>query len=205
MKLPKERIIFSNYNPYETYPDDVLKEMALECEWVDKGDEITEGMLMQWRDEEMESDWEYEKENLIEYFGSETVGFFGDVGLWHGTYKAGQIGDFYDLFCKAITDCWYWKFYDVDGHLYLTCSHHDGTNHFEIKQLTKKGREYLNNWLYGDDGRTEMHVHTQIFKKYSKLPRFAQNVYGCKARETEEVDKGGIIDRLNNEARSNYC
>ena len=205
MKLPKERIIFSNYDPWEIYSDEDLKEIALECEWIDEGDEITQGMLEQWRNEEMDDWWENEKANLIDYFGSETVGFFGDVGLWHGIYKAGQIGDFYDLFCKAITDCWYWKFYDVDGHLYLTCSHHDGTNHFEIKQLTKKGREYLNNWLYGDDGRTEMHVHTQIFKKYSKLPRFAQNVYGCKARETEEVDKGGIIDRLNNEARSNYC
>ena len=205
MKLPKERIIFNNYDPYEIYPDEELREMAVECGWVDEDEEITNEMVMQWRDEEMESDWEDAKESLIDYFGSKTVGFFGEIGLWHGVYKAGKIGDFYDLFCKAVADCDYWKFYDINGHLYLTCSHHDGTNCFEIKQLTKNGRVYLNNWLYGDDNRTEIHVHDQIFKRYSKLPRFAQNVYGCKARETEEVDKAGIIDRLYNGARSNYC
>ena len=205
MKLPKKRIIFDNYASWETYPDKELKEMAIECGWIDEDEEITDEMLWQWRDEEMEDWWETEKQGLIDYFGSETVGFFGEIGRWNGVYKAGQIGDFYDLFCKAVKDCAYWKFYDENGHLYLTCSHHDGTNCFEIKVLTKKGREYLNNWLYSFSDRKEEYVHDQIFKRYSKLPRFAEKVYGCKARETEEVEKAGIIDRLANRARSNYC
>ena len=206
MKLAKERVIFDNYNPWETFPDKELREMAIECGWVEDEEEITDTILEQWRDEEMEEWWNTEKEGLLDYFRSETVGFFGEVGLWHGVYKAGKIGDFYNLFCKAIEDCWYWRFYDVNGHLYLTCSHHDGTNCFEIKVVTKQGRQYLDNWLYNwNDKRTEQYVHNQIFNRYSKLPRFAQKVYGCKARETEEVDKGGLIDRLNNGAKSNYC
>ena len=30
------------------------------------------------------------------------------------------------------------KRYDVNGHLYLNASHHDGTNRFEIKRLTER-------------------------------------------------------------------
>ena len=206
MRMPKERIIFDNYNPWDAYPDETLKEIALECGWVDSEDEITERDLCEWRDEQMENDWDIEREGLIQYFGNKIVGFFGDVGRWHGVYKGGKIGEFIDLFEKAIADCYYFRIYDVNGHMYLTCSHHDGTNCFEIKEVTRKGYQYLDNWEYSwDDKRTEQYVYTQIFNKYSRLPRFAQNVYGCKAREMEEVDKGGIIDRLNNRARSNYC
>lgn len=206
MKMPKERIIYDNYNPWETYTDEVLKEMAMDCGWVDSEDEITDAKLEQWRYEEMETDWENEKEMLVDYFKDKIVGFFGEIGRWDGTYKAGNIGEFMDLFYKAMTDCDYFKFYDINGHLYLTCSHHDGTNCFEIKEVTRKGYQYLNRWEYSwDDKRTEEYIHNQIFNRYSKLPRFAQKVFGCKARETEEVTKGGLIDRLNNEARSNYC
>lgn len=203
-KIAKERTIYDNYNPWDTYTDEVLKEMALECGWVESESEITDEMLYEWRYEEMEIDWEVAKESLIDYFGSETVIFFGDVGLWHGTYKCGDIGEFWDLFYKATEDCDYWKFYDINGHLYLTCSHHDGTNHFEIKILNDDAEDYYDRWSYGTDNRKEYEVITQIYKRFSKIPRYMQSVYGCKAREYEPITKGKLIDKLNNQASSRY-
>lgn len=177
-KIAKERIIYDNYDPWGTYSDEDIKEMALECEWVDDIEEITDSMIEQWRYEEMETDWENEREMLSKYFDGKEVEFIGAVGLWHGTYKAKERGEFWKLFDKAMTDCDYFRIYDENGHLYLTCSHHDGTNHFEIKVVTEKG--------------------------YTILPRFAEKVYGCKAREYEPITKGGLIDKLNNQASSRY-
>lgn len=177
-KIAKERVVYDNYNPWETYPDDTLREMALECGWVDSKDEITDEDLWRWRDEEMELDWENEKEMLTGYFDDKEVVFIGAVGLWHGTYEAKEKGDFWQLFDKAMKDCDYFRIYDTNGHLYLTCSHHDGTNHFEIKVVTNKG--------------------------YTVLPRYAQKVFGCKAREYEPITKGRLIDMLNNQANSRY-
>ena len=206
MKMPKERIIYDNYNPWETYTDEVLKEMAMDCGWVDSEDEITDAKLEQWRYEEMENDWDNEKEMLEQFFDGKTVGFFGSVGRWNGTRKGGYIGEFWNSFYEAMKDCDYFKIYDENGHMYLTCSHHDGTNHFEIKIVNDRGKQYVENWLDNIfDSREPSYVYGRVFDKYSTLPRFAQKVFGCKARETEEVTKGGLIDRLNNEARSNYC
>lgn len=206
-KVAKERTIYDNYDLEKIFPDNVLIETAKECDWVDEDEKITEEMLWKWRYEESQIDWEIEFERLKDFFQGKTVGFFGEVGLWHGTYKAGKIGDFEQLFWRVIEDCDYFKFYDENGHLYLTCSHHDGTNHFEIKELTKKGREYLSNfedWYFVNDKRTEEYVHDQIYKRYSKLPRFAEKVYGCKPKEYEPVTKGRLIDILNNQANSRY-
>lgn len=204
-KMPKTRVIFDNYDLWNKYPDEYLKETALECGWVDNEDEITERMLSDWRYEESENDWEIEKERLTDFFNGKTVGFFGEVGLWHGTYKAGKIGEFWRLFNNAISDCDYIKLYDENGHMYLTCSHHDGTNHFEIKVLTGKGIEYIDRWEDNwNDKRSEQHCHNQIYEKYSKIPEFAHHVYGCKIREYEPITKGKLIDRLHCMAKSNY-
>ena len=33
-KTPKARVIYDNYDLWEKYPDDTLKEIAKECEWI---------------------------------------------------------------------------------------------------------------------------------------------------------------------------
>ena len=205
--IPKERTIYDNYSLWETYPDDDLIEMAIDCGWIDEEekDDITDEQLWQWRYQEDETDWECEKERLTDYFKGKTVGFFGEVGRWNGVYKAGKIGEFWDLFGKAITDCDYIKLYDENGHFYLTCSHHDGTCHFEVKELTKQGEDYLERWEDDwNDKRSEQHVHNQIYKRYSRLPRFAERVYGCRPRAYEKQSKKGFIRQLNNQAKSFY-
>lgn len=204
-KIAKERIIYDNYDLWENYPDEELKRMAIDCGWVESEEEITDAMLSEWRYDEDESDYRAEMDSLTDFFKGKTVGFFGEVGLWHGTYKCGDIGEFCKLYYQAIKDCDYIRIYDENGHMYLTCSHHDGTNHFEIKILNDDAEDYYNRWSYGTDNRKEYEVLTQIYKRFSKIPRYMQSVYGCKAKEYEPITKGTLIDKLRNQAKSNYA
>ena len=202
-KIPKERIIYNNYDLWETYTDEDIKEELIEQGYDEE--EIADDTIWERRNFFDECDWDDAKYELTQFFKGKTVGYFGEVGLWHGVYKAGKIGEFWKLFDDAIEDCWYWKFYDENGHLYLTCSHHDGTNHFEIKEITDDGYDYLTRWENNwGDKRTEQQVHNQIYKRYSRLPRFAEKVYGCKSREYEPQSKEGF-KRMLNKARSNYA
>lgn len=205
-RLPKTRTIFDNYRLWETYTDEDITECLIE-NGVDEED-ITDNMIWEERYSQSNLDWEIEKERLEEFFlnGGKWM-LFGEVGRWNGVYKAGTLFEtFDDFFYKATEDCDYINFYDENGHLYLTCSHHDGTCHYEIKEVTDKGIEYLENWECNwDDKRTEEYVHTQIFSRYSRLPHFAHRIYGCKKVEYEPITKAKLIDVLNNSAKSFYC
>lgn len=179
-RTPKARVIYDNYDPCETYTDDDLIEMARECEWVNEDEEITDDMLWKWRYEEVANDWDNEAYELSRFWENKTAVFLGSVGLWHGVYTIKpEEGKWWQLFYKAIEDCDYWRIYDENGHMYLTCSHHDGTNHFEIKMKPEGKRYYV-------------------------LPRYAETVYGSKAREWEPLTKANIVAKLNNEASSFY-
>lgn len=202
-KIPKERIIYNNYALWETYPDEEVIEELLENGY--ERDEISDGKIWERRYFYDEFDWEDAETELKEFFskGNKWI-LFGKVGRWDGIYNAGTIFDeFEDFFYKAVEDCMYWKFYDKNGHLYLTCSHHDGTCSYEIKEVTDKGIRYFENWEDNwDDDRKEEYIHTQIINRYSRLPRFAEKVYSCKRTEYQPITKSALIDKLNNQAKS---
>lgn len=203
-KIAKERIIYDNYDLSELYPDEDIIDYAKVNELIGEDKTPTDNQMWEWRYELSDLDWDDAWYELRQFFEGKTVGFFGDVGLWHGVYKAGKIGSFENLFYKAIEDCNYIKIYDENGHLYLTCSHHDGTCHFEIKEITTEGLRYFDRWEWGDDNRTERDCHTQIYKRYSRLPRFAEKVMGCKPKEYIKPTKADLINKVNNGARSFY-
>lgn len=207
-RLPKERTIYNNYHLWETYPDEVVKEILMENGYYETEDDISDETIWKERYIQDEFDWDdakYELENFFRNKGNKWM-IFGSVGRWDGVYKAGTLFEtFNDFFYKATKDCDYIHFYDENGHLYLTCSHHDGTCHYEIKEVTDKGIEYLENWEDDwNDKRTEEYVHTQIFNRYSRLPRFAERVYGCPKVEYQPITKSALIGKLNNQARSFY-
>lgn len=68
------------------------------------------------------------------------------------------------------------------------CSHHDGTNLFEIKKMTDANVKYFERWeqtLF--DKRSQEYVHDKIMEKYSTLPHFAHKVYGAKKIEYQVI------------------
>ena len=208
-RIPKQRTLYSNYNLVETFPDADIKTILIEdLERYTTEDEITDRAIWEERYIQDEIDWEYVRNELISFFkykGNKWM-IFGEIGRWDGVYKAGTLFEtFEEFFYDATKDCDYIHFYDENGHLHLTCSHHDGTCYFEIKELTDKGIEYLNNWEDNyNDKRTEQYVHTQIFNRYSRLPRFAERMWGASKVEYEPITKSALISKLNNRAKSFY-
>lgn len=177
----KERVIYNNYNLWDDYSEDV--KAFLEDEY--PGEEIDENHI--WEEIYFQDNdyWEYTYEQLKEFFNGH--GYFiicGCVGRWDGKHTAGYVfNNFDDMFFKATRDCDYIKMWDENGHFYLKCSHHDGTNLFQIKRLSYKGYEFIDKWEYDwNDERTKEQIHNIVWNSnfLSSLPHYAHTVYGCK-------------------------
>lgn len=177
----KQRIIYNNYDLWEDYAEDC--KAFLEEEF--PGEEIDDNHI--WEEIYFQSNdaWEAEHEQLKAFFTGH--GYFmlrGYVGRWNGARAAGYVfNDFDDMFYNAIEDCAYWKLWDENGHFFLKCSHHDGTNLFEIKRINEKAYNFIDNWEYNwSDGRTKEEIHSIVWNSnfLSSLPHYAHNVYGCK-------------------------
>ena len=196
-KLAKERIIFDNYE----FPDRSENINTI----IENGyseDEVTENMIFHWGQSELDMWWEDEVYRLNEFFKDQTLLLFGSIGRWNGVVKGfSTYSSFNELLSDVGKDCSYFKFYDKNGHFYITCSHHDGRNHYEIKILTEDGKKYFENWEYSN---RVYDVEKQLINRYSRLPHYAHKVFGCKAKEYEPVTKENIITKLNNEAKSYY-
>lgn len=204
-RIAKERIIFDNYDIWNSYPDKYIRE-ALHDNGIEDED-ITDRMIEDERYLYIECDWDDAKRELEKFFDGKTLLLFGSVGRWNGVVTGFETyNDFMNMFYAATEDCDYWKFYDENGHLYLHCSHHDGSCSYEIKILSDDGYDYLKRWEYNwNDKRKSSQIGKQLVEKYSRLPHFCHNVYGHKKIEYEPATKEGLIRKSNNQARSFYC
>lgn len=205
-RIPKERTIYSNYDLWENYPDDYIKDSLKENGYEE--DDITEEAMNRERYFYDAMDWNDTKCSLEEFFSKDGDSWIavGKVGLWDGVYPAGTVFEEFDkFFYEAVKDCDYWHLYDENGHFYLRCTHHDGTNLFEIRRITDQGIKFLERWEDNwDDERSESYIHTQIMKRYSRLPHYAKKVFGCKRFEYEPISKSVLISKLNKQAKSFY-
>lgn len=177
--MAKERIIYENYDVCTMFDNArafLLEEHAAE--------DITDQMV--WDEVAFQDslNWEDEHARLREFFTGH--GYFllmGSVGRWDGQHEAGYVFDnFDDMFYKAVKDCDYWKLWDENGHFYFKCTHHDGTNFFEIKRINYKAVYFIENW---ENEKSEAEKHGIVWNSnfFSSLPHFAHEVYGCKKRE----------------------
>lgn len=179
MREGKERIIYDNYDIEEQYRDEILEDL-------EEGESLTEQEIWGRMYFFSQFDWDVARLELKSFFSSGTWILTGTVGRWNGCHAAGTLfkdEDILNIIEKALTDCDYFKLYDVNGHLYLHGSHHDGDVDYEIKQLTEKGETYFSLWENGFDQRSEKYVHEQIEKYYSRLPHFAHKMYGVPKME----------------------
>ena len=76
------------------------------------------------------------------------------------------------MFTEAIEDCDYYKIWEEDNILHLKCSHHDGTNYFEIRILANEGLELYENWLYDDDDTLSDLNEREIHQKLLSDPKY---------------------------------
>lgn len=174
----REFIIYNNYNLYDNYNE--IKEFLMN-EY--PAEEITEDKIYNKIYLEDSLNWEDEHKQLKDFFTGH--GYFlltGSAGRWNGKQSVGYIfNNFDDMFYKAVKDCNYIKIWDENGHFYIQCSHHDGTNFFEIKRINYKAYNFINNWAYNwNDKRTEEDIYNIIWNSnfLSALPHYAKIVYG---------------------------
>lgn len=202
-RIPKERLIFSNYG--DMYTDDDLRE-SLMCNDEDlRKEDITDEMLWKERDFLEQIDFEDMMYNLKHFFDTESVILFGSIGRWNGTHSGAQMFDsFEDAYNWAMEDCGYVKLYDENGHFFIHCSHHDGSCTFEVKVLNDDAQDFYDRWSYGNDSRTEWQVIESIIKRHSKLPHYCHKEWGSKKQEYEPQSKEAFTRLLNNQARSFY-
>lgn len=207
-KLPKQRMIYSNYDLYNQLSDEEIREIWLEWKTQEEVDEATDEEYWAERYQYDEEEWNNAEELLNRVFNNAyKLLVFGSVGRWSGVFSGGFVCDtLQEVLNRCTQDCDYIEFYDENGHLYLHCTHHDGSCSFEIKALTEQGYDYLNNWEYNwDDKRSESYIYEQLAKRYSRLFRIAEKEWGCPAREYEPIVKENIVNHLNKDARSFYC
>lgn len=199
--IAKERVLFDNYDVEAYYKD------AEEClrENAEEDEEISENAISNFAEDLIEEDWNIIESELNSFFANKSIVCFGDIGLWHGVYKASKVFDDFNIaLSDMLKDCYYFKIYDENGHLFVHGSHHDGSVTFEIKVLNPKGEEYYDRWNYSYDNRSEAEANKQIIKRYSVLPNFMHKVYGLPKVENIKPTKENMQKKLFNEAKSFY-
>ena len=184
MKNHKRRLIYSNFCD-EWYTEEdarmFLFETSAEEEGWETEEDIPEDRVWDQICIQEEFGWDDEKVELKRFFdGSEWI-LQGSLGLWNRRGRGGFVFSSFDELSRAWDDCDYIRLYDENGHFFIDAAHHDGTNCYEVKRLTGKGKEYVENHMYDSDEE----VHDVVFNSnfFSALPHYAHNVYGCKVRE----------------------
>lgn len=105
---------------------------------------------------------------LYRSFQKENIGIlFGTIGRWNGTFKRVRfvrgIKEFFGFF-EHLDE---YKIKDVNGHLIIEGYHHDGSDRYEFKLLTDKGKEIA------DKNEHDYHLVAKLSRVnlFSKLPR----------------------------------
>lgn len=175
-----EQVIFSNYcddsfsfNDAKEYCiERHLEDFPEETDWKPTDSEVWEEIY-----EQTEICWEDTQYELKKFFNDgSTYILTGSAGLWNGRSRGGIIVKNYNTLTRAWANVDSVKIFDEGGVFHIYGYHHDGTNCWEVKKLTKRGVEYLNRHEY-DDPQT---LHEKLWGKgYSVNLHYAKKVFGC--------------------------
>jgi len=173
-----EVVIFDNYDGYDW--DDAkqycidrhLEDYPEDKDWEPSNEEISQEIY-----DCNEIAWEEEASNLKKFFNDGSIFILvGSAGLWDGRHRGGFVVKNYNDLSKAWGNVDAMKIFDDKGVFNIHGYHHDGTNCWEVKKLTKRGVAYFDRHEY-DDPQT---LHEKLWSKgYSVNLHYAKKVYGC--------------------------
>ena len=139
-------------------------------------DDIPDCVVYHEIEEEQRREWEDFRADLEYLLSKDCYLLTGTCGRWNGPAEGGKFirsaDDLFDCICHLD----YVKIYDENGHFYIYGYHHDGSDSYEMKRLTKKGYEFADRYYFAKD----RHLHRTIMNNnfYSALPRVAERLYG---------------------------
>lgn len=119
----------------------------------DKWDSISDDEKWHFLAQEQELIYEDEKANLQSAIGESRLVCQGTAGVWNGTFEGGFIaGDLQDAISQLRgQDYGEIGFYQEDGQLHITFTHHDGTHDIIARTITSAGEEWLADNAYNYD------------------------------------------------------
>lgn len=97
------------------------------------------------------------------------------LGLWDGIYDGGKVIESLESAIKQTFED-YNKIYIEGRRLKVKAIHHDGTNFYQFKELTKRGEEYYERHKYED----QQQLVETLFKNshYSREVTMFNEIYG---------------------------
>lgn len=95
---------------------------------------------------------------------------------WNGYYAGGNvIKGMMTVVSRCMED--YYELYHEGKKLFMSATHHDGTNSFKIKELTKEGERYFENH---EHDMSDRELHAKLFNDshLSRHPTIFKEIYG---------------------------
>lgn len=168
------------YNDMETNNFDTTKEYLFENYAEEEGwlsiDEIPDCVVHHEIELAQRSECEDFMDDLDYIFEKDTYLLTGTCGRWNGPSEGGKFVTTKDELLNCLSHLDFIKFYDKDGHFYIRGYHHDGSDSYEMKKLTKKGYELASRNYFAQDRK--LHQTIMNCNIYSSLPRVATRLYG---------------------------
>lgn len=164
---------------YEEYDNYKEAKQLLEDTW-DDDKPMSDNDVFEFMEDIDEDNWQLAVKELKTVFNGSGRVFIltGYAGTWCGDKKGGCIlWDYKDLqkvwsgnYSKKVT------IYEAGyGKLCIDVSHHDGINYWEVRELTNRGKEYLEK----NENMEERKLHERLSKcPFSKNIHFVKEVWG---------------------------
>ena len=174
----KEIVIYDSFYTYEK--EEQARESLFENYACEEGWNTTEDIPYERVSSEIyfqDSDsWEELQDGLKTLLEHNYGLLTGYCGTWRGNMAGGKFIHTVDDLLSVIRHLDYIRIVDRNGHLIITGWHHDGSDEYELKLLTKKGYKYAKCNYFAKD--RELHNTIMGCNLFSALPRFAQRIYG---------------------------
>ncbi len=130
-----------------------MRQTVYEFDWERTGDEN-------------EDELEFITGILEQHWNGEPVAVDAGLGLWYGTVRAGGL---FRTLRDAVRGCNPTRIYVENGRVFIDHVHHDGTNTYELRQLTAKGRTWFEN---NDNGIRVGHLGVHLINTKGYTRRF---------------------------------
>lgn len=138
----------------------------------ENGEEPTDSELWNFLNVDDDINWDVFETEYEKYFNTHNFVVKASLGRWNGRFNSGKIlTSGWSDFAKIIGKYGYISIVDNNGHLEVVGRHHDGTDYFEIRELTRKGDEYADGYHYDKSEPEDAQAVWNNF--HSRLPRLA--------------------------------